>query len=1074
MSGDEALFDHWNMADDDSLDSLRHFASPFRRSGSKRMNVFTQIAGKTAESRRPDSPHSAVIDDFTMGIGGDEDSPSLDSTTSSTIYAGSTRAGLPSVEASACMSRRRGAALPRLGDEVGGFRLMLELGRGAFARVFLAEETNLGNRLVALKISKAEGDEPQILARLQHANIVPVHSVHDDPSTGLRLLCMPFLGGANLAQVLQETCGTAGARATGRGMVEALDQLSQRLPAGVGDSLSLSRRSSRPSQGRSSSKSIGSQNLRYDQPTTSVGANPISDAATVPQEAPVSRFATLRWLVGRIGGSVTSPGEDRAEDELLPSRRFLRGADTVRASVWIVARLAEGLEHAHARGLLHRDLKPSNVLIAADGTPMLLDFNLSVEANPDVEHVDESIRHAMLGGTLPYMSPEHLDAFDPKGCTRPDAVDERADLYSLGLILFEMIAGQPAFESPPTSAASLPVLRKMIEERKGSPAPSLRHRCPLVPPSLDALVTKCLDPVPDRRHASAGDLAEDLRRFLDDLPMRHGPEPSLIERATKWTRRHPALCGTTSIAVAAVVTIGLLGFATAQAYEGMQGLHSRLKLRMFQHDIQECRFLLNTFGNDDARIRRGLALAASTLGGAGAADFQHTLGTKSAPPGTLGGGWISRLGANEQGAVRASIVELMLQSIHAQVILASRHGDVDQQRAVLKAAVARLDSIEYMSLAAPSVLFRQRAHYRAALGDAGGAAGDLARALSQPPSTSHGWMMLGTFMLASGDLMAAEQALREALARDVTSFWAWFALGHCHFEQSRFPEAVGDFTACVVARPEFAWAHFNRGLALARAGRPRDAKDAFDRALALDADFVEARVDRGLVELELGQAVEAETDLRGGVARGRQEPAVLAALGDAMIRQGKDEQAERLFRDLFARAPDDVNVRVARGITRLRTNPAAAGEDFALVLASKPGHALANYGMARVLRPTDREAALAHLDRALKADPGLLDALELRALERARAGDRGALYDIDRLIKNPTANRLYNAACSMAILGEKFQEPAYLAHAVDLLEMSLKIGFPISHAMADDDLASLRNRKDYNDLVRPHGGTTSE
>ena len=107
--------------------------------------------------------------------------------------------GLPGPQAPAA----RSAAVPRQGDVVGGFVILAELGRGAFARVYLAEEVELGRRLVALKVSKAEGDEPQLLARLQHTHIVPIHSVHDDPETGLRLLCMPYLGGANLAQVLE-------------------------------------------------------------------------------------------------------------------------------------------------------------------------------------------------------------------------------------------------------------------------------------------------------------------------------------------------------------------------------------------------------------------------------------------------------------------------------------------------------------------------------------------------------------------------------------------------------------------------------------------------------------------------------------------------------------------------------------------------------------------------------------------------------------------------------------------------------------------------------------------------------
>ena len=134
----------------------------------------------------------------------------------------------------------RSASLPRIGEELAGFRLVLELGRGAFARVFLAEELSLGHRLVALKVSRAEGDEPRILARLQHAHIVPVHSVHVDPATGFRLLCMPFFGGTNLAQLLQQAWGLAHVQATGRSLMEALDQFSQRLPALVGQESSRS------------------------------------------------------------------------------------------------------------------------------------------------------------------------------------------------------------------------------------------------------------------------------------------------------------------------------------------------------------------------------------------------------------------------------------------------------------------------------------------------------------------------------------------------------------------------------------------------------------------------------------------------------------------------------------------------------------------------------------------------------------------------------------------------------------------------------------------------------------------
>ena len=112
---------------------------------------------------------------------------------------------------------------PHCGEGIGGFRLVSELGRGAFGRVYLAEESGLGNRPVALKVTRPEGDEPRLLARLQHTHIVPIHSVVDDPESGLRLMCMPYFGGANLAQVLEATGHRMTTAATGLSLIEALD-----------------------------------------------------------------------------------------------------------------------------------------------------------------------------------------------------------------------------------------------------------------------------------------------------------------------------------------------------------------------------------------------------------------------------------------------------------------------------------------------------------------------------------------------------------------------------------------------------------------------------------------------------------------------------------------------------------------------------------------------------------------------------------------------------------------------------------------------------------------------------------
>src|SRR3954468_14744691 len=112
---------------------------------------------------------------------------------------------------------------PESGQTIAGFHLIEELGRGAFARVFLAEERQLADRSVALKVARAGSREPQTLARLQHTHIVPVHSTRTDPATGLHLLCMPYFGRVTLARILAEPA-LRSAR-TGADLVAVLDRL---------------------------------------------------------------------------------------------------------------------------------------------------------------------------------------------------------------------------------------------------------------------------------------------------------------------------------------------------------------------------------------------------------------------------------------------------------------------------------------------------------------------------------------------------------------------------------------------------------------------------------------------------------------------------------------------------------------------------------------------------------------------------------------------------------------------------------------------------------------------------------
>ncbi|MEO6809374.1 MAG: protein kinase [Isosphaeraceae bacterium] len=357
---------------------------------------------------------------------------------------------------------------PEAGQTIAGFHLVEELGRGSFARVFRAEERQLADRSVVVKVSRQGSREPQTLARLQHTHIVPVHSYRTDPATELHLLCMPYLGRVTLAQVLADRA-VARAR-SGAELVAALDRLA-------------------------------------------------------PGDAPPC---------GRAPGRLA-----------LAERPFDR------AISWWGARLAEALQFAHDRGIMHRDVKPSNVLVTGDGMPMLLDFNLAWE--PRLDDPDRAI-----GGTLAYMAPEHLLALAGETVD----VDGRADVYSLGVVLYEAMGARP-FPPPDSRARSVgDALTREADRRRAGP-PRLRATFPEVSPALEVVIHKCLAADPNDRYPTAAALASDLQAVADGAPLRSVREP-FVGRLVRRVRRHRV-----ALAMAAPVLLALAVVASVLVRDEM-------------------------------------------------------------------------------------------------------------------------------------------------------------------------------------------------------------------------------------------------------------------------------------------------------------------------------------------------------------------------------------------------------------------------------------------------------------------------------------------------------------------------
>ncbi len=219
-----------------------------------------------------------------------------------------------------------------------------------------------------------------------------------------------------------------------------------------------------------------------------------------------------------------------------PPDRVFRGGSYVEGVIYLAVQLAEALAHAHANGVCHRDLKPSNILMSPDGRPLLLDFNLSV---------DERHPEWRIGGTVPYMAPEELSSLCDPSVGSP-SYDRRSDLFSLGVILYELFTGRQPFGAIPGNRPMEKIAGWLRQRQAEGPRPVREHNRQ-VGKRLSRLIERCLAYDPVLRPAKAEELAAALRREL-----------TLPRRASRWLVAHRRLV----LAVASAALALLLG-ATA-------------------------------------------------------------------------------------------------------------------------------------------------------------------------------------------------------------------------------------------------------------------------------------------------------------------------------------------------------------------------------------------------------------------------------------------------------------------------------------------------------------------------------
>jgi serine/threonine protein kinase/tetratricopeptide (TPR) repeat protein len=911
--------------------------------------------------------------------------------------------------------------LPDVGEELFGFHLRRELGRGAFARVLLAEQGDLADRPVVLKISAIEGQEPQTLAQLQHTHIVPIYSVHEDATAGLRAVCMPYFGGASLSRILHALWGAKARPTRGQDFVGALRAVQA------------------PAWGRAADR-------------------PPSSALSTQQPAQ-------------------------------PLPPTLEQSDYFRSVAWLIAHLADALQHAHERGVLHHDIKPSNILVSADGQPMLLDFNLA-------QDLHSHSAQATLGGTVAYMAPEHLRALAARDPALARKVNHQADIYGLGMVLYEMLTGHSPFDQS-ASYSPLPVLIEAMALERSRTLPSLRAGGagrpprPDIPWSLESITRRCLAPDAVARYQKASHLAEDLRAFLADLPMRHAPELSLVERSRKWLRRHPRLTSSASVAVVAGLLLLVAGAGSLGLWRQLATGEAQQRQQQYESGTMSALCLVNTSAAGPGReelgtggilldnTRRGLQVCEETLA------LYHVL---DRPDWQQSSDW-QRLSPNVRPRLAEGTRELLLLLAWARA--QTHSGSKDE----LRQSLQLLDRAEAIEGLGPSpALLLDRAYYLDQLGEAERAEQvRTAAGQVQPHSARDHYLLATTYIRnydhAEGASTRALAELDEAIRLEPHHYWSFLQKGIVHQERGEYVEAAGAFGVCIGLWPDFAWGHFNRGYAYMKCGRLSEAIADYTAALERDPGFLLAYLNRGATRLKLHQEKAALADFRIAEDWGFDDLALHSGCAAALEALGRPEESDAAWARAFARSEQDHGdggasrrraLRLQYGFAVWQRLPSKAWEAFAQVLHQEPENKQALYGQALLARVReDFDTALERLNRAIEQDHDFIDALRARAILLARQGRFAeAEQDVNPCLKKePTGGpTLYAAACVSAWLTQQWTKEGKSSVEVEsaaqqalyFLKQSFRCGYGRDHAAQDPDLVGIRHHPQFRELLDAH------
>jgi eukaryotic-like serine/threonine-protein kinase len=357
-----------------------------------------------------------------------------------------------------------------------------------------------------------------------------------------------------------------------------------------------------------------------DQPRRRVALKVIKAAWASPTT--LQRFALESQSLGRLqhigiaqiyeaGSAETLHGvQPFFAMELIQGKPLVEYADehhlSTRQRLALMIQVCEAAHHAHQRGIIHRDLKPGNILVDESGQPKILDFGLARATDSDAQATRQTDVGQLLG-TLAYMSPEQVLA-------DPLAIDVRSDVYSLGVILYQLLANRFPYPLP----KEIYEVVRTIRETDPAPLSSVNN---LYRGDIETIVVKALEKDKDRRYASAADLAGDIRRYLDDQPITAKPS-SAVYQLQKFARRHKTIVASAAAILAALI-LGIVASTweavrarRAEAIAKQETAIAQAVNEFLQNDILGQASAYNQSKPDpDLKVRAALERAAKNIQG---------------------------------------------------------------------------------------------------------------------------------------------------------------------------------------------------------------------------------------------------------------------------------------------------------------------------------------------------------------------------------------------------------------------------------------------------------------------------